>query len=291
MGVHTTFVRSVDLDEWTQRQIDSMRLGGNGNARNYFRKYGFTDFHGQVDKKYKSKAAQSYRVELIKLMDAEAVKRGEAVATAAAIESNGLDSLSPEQQQDDIARQKLAEARAANSAPAQSKAVLASQLSNTKGKLATPPSSGNAPKLVSLKKTSNLKSLNMLTKKTSSGGGGSKLRINKLSAQGKTVSSTSTSDDEGFEDIGATQKNSAETAVSAAQIAEDERIARKMQMEMDNGFVAAALVPVVVPIVVPVAPKPVAVPKKAPVLETKKSSMETGMAKLQAMNSDFFSDM
>mmetsp|Transcript_8551 Transcript_8551/g.19648 ORF Transcript_8551/g.19648 Transcript_8551/m.19648 type:complete len:105 (+) Transcript_8551:83-397(+) len=29
MGVHTTFVRSIDLDEWTQRQIDAMRLGGN----------------------------------------------------------------------------------------------------------------------------------------------------------------------------------------------------------------------------------------------------------------------
>ena len=69
MGVHLTFVRSVDLDEWTQSQIDAMRLGGNGNARAYFRKHGFTDLYGsKTDKKYKSKAAQSYKVELAKLV-------------------------------------------------------------------------------------------------------------------------------------------------------------------------------------------------------------------------------
>ena len=28
MGVHITFVRAVDLDEWTQGQLDAMRLGG-----------------------------------------------------------------------------------------------------------------------------------------------------------------------------------------------------------------------------------------------------------------------
>jgi hypothetical protein len=33
MGVHLTFVRSVDLDEWTQRQLDCMTLGGDGDAR------------------------------------------------------------------------------------------------------------------------------------------------------------------------------------------------------------------------------------------------------------------
>lgn len=51
MGVHLTFVRSVDLDEWTQRQIDAMRLGGNGNARAFFRKHGFTELYGSKAEK------------------------------------------------------------------------------------------------------------------------------------------------------------------------------------------------------------------------------------------------
>lgn len=52
MGVHLTFVRSVDLDEWTQTQIDAMRIGGNANARQHFRKHGFTDLYGgKTDKK------------------------------------------------------------------------------------------------------------------------------------------------------------------------------------------------------------------------------------------------
>ena len=43
LGVHVTFVRSVDLDEWTQRQVDAMRIGGNDNARKFFGKHGCTE--------------------------------------------------------------------------------------------------------------------------------------------------------------------------------------------------------------------------------------------------------
>jgi hypothetical protein len=32
--------RSCDLDEWTADQLDIMRLGGNGNAKLYFKKHG-----------------------------------------------------------------------------------------------------------------------------------------------------------------------------------------------------------------------------------------------------------
>eukprot|EP00578_Thalassiosira_sp_NH16_P010437 CAMPEP_0181108844 /NCGR_PEP_ID=MMETSP1071-20121207/17851_1 /TAXON_ID=35127 /ORGANISM="Thalassiosira sp., Strain NH16" /LENGTH=145 /DNA_ID=CAMNT_0023192483 /DNA_START=74 /DNA_END=507 /DNA_ORIENTATION=- len=74
MGVHITFVRSVDLDEWTQRQIDAMRIGGNGNAKKFFRKHGCTAQAGE--KKYTSKAAVAYRAELTKMVEAEAAKRG-----------------------------------------------------------------------------------------------------------------------------------------------------------------------------------------------------------------------
>ncbi|EJK55961.1 hypothetical protein THAOC_24238, partial [Thalassiosira oceanica] len=55
MGVHLTFVRAVDLDEWTQRQIDAMKIGGNENARKFFSKHGCSDMKGS-NKKYNHKA-------------------------------------------------------------------------------------------------------------------------------------------------------------------------------------------------------------------------------------------
>ena len=43
MGVHITFVRSCDLDEWSADQLEIMKLSGNGNAKSYFKKHGVTD--------------------------------------------------------------------------------------------------------------------------------------------------------------------------------------------------------------------------------------------------------
>eukprot|EP01038_Epipyxis_sp_PR26KG_P015621 gene15621-21111_t len=66
MGVHITFVRSCDLDEWTQDQLDIMKLSGNGNARAFFKKHGVTDAQMTSEKKYKTKAAQEYKRHLNK---------------------------------------------------------------------------------------------------------------------------------------------------------------------------------------------------------------------------------
>jgi len=117
MGVHLTFVRSVDLDEWTQRQIDAMRIGGNGNARAFFRKHGLTDMHQKTDKKYNSKAAKAYRVELGKLVNAEARKRGEFVEGDGAASAAGggglLDNLDDamQKEQADEAKRAIEAAR------------------------------------------------------------------------------------------------------------------------------------------------------------------------------------
>lgn len=51
MGVHLTFVRSTDLDEWSRDQLEAMRLGGNGAAKEYFRKNGVPDMHTKCEKK------------------------------------------------------------------------------------------------------------------------------------------------------------------------------------------------------------------------------------------------
>lgn len=68
MGVHITFVRSCDLDEWTAEQLEIMKISGNANARNFFKKHGVTDAQMQSEKKYKTKAATEYRRHIQKLL-------------------------------------------------------------------------------------------------------------------------------------------------------------------------------------------------------------------------------
>lgn len=178
MGVHTTFVRSVDLDEWTQRQIDAMKLGGNANANQYFRKHGLTDGFTKIEKKYTSKAAQSYRGVLSKLVDAEAAKRGETTAavTADGGQSNGQTSLMDTL--DELDQKEAQSVAAAPAAPTVAKAVQASQLPGA-SKLRTP----------ALRKPANsgTTSINLLKKKPKKTAG-SALRIGKLSTNSSTVS-------------------------------------------------------------------------------------------------------
>ena len=39
MGVHISFVRSLNLDSWTDIQLRMMSLGGNSNLFDFFQKY------------------------------------------------------------------------------------------------------------------------------------------------------------------------------------------------------------------------------------------------------------
>ena len=246
MGVHLTFVRSVDLDEWTQRQIDAMKCGGNGNARAFFRKHGLTDLYGgKTEKKYTSKAAVLYRAELAKLVEAEAVKRGEGTTTttnSTSVEATGslLDNLNLREQmeQDSDAKAKLAAARAASSGgTAQSKAKLASSMPGANKLVITKPAAANGggggSKVVLRKPSGNLSANKMLKKKSSNVGasGATKLRINKLSS----VQGGEGDDDDGFEDIETTRQNVAAAEKEAEQLKADEEMARMLQAEMNNG--------------------------------------------------------
>jgi len=291
MGVHTTFVRSVDLDEWTQRQIDAMKLGGNANARKYFREHGLTDMHGKIEKKYTSKAARAYRAELEKQVEAAAIQRGEisaaSASAAAATTGSLLENLSLQDQQNaaDVA---AAAAKLAANKPATTAvptAKLASQLDGARGKLVvTPPTSGNlAGGLTSssststtstggglsgglLRKPAGKPSNSKMLLKKPSGGAGTKLRVNKLPVGGlKTnggLSSKKSDDDDGG--LGGFDDDVEEEPKAPEPVA---------------------------PVVVAPAPTPAPAPSSPPKEPEKKaqSNMQQNLTKLQGMNSDFFS--
>jgi ADP-ribosylation factor GTPase-activating protein 2/3 len=258
------------LDEWTQRQIDAMRLGGNDNARKFFRKNG-VDMHFKIDKKYTIKAAQLYRQELEKLVNAEAAKRGEGIKSSASSESTVtaaslLDNLSlAEQQQDEEqAKERLAQARSqATPSVVLASAKTAAEL-HGKGKLLTPPNSGNAPKIV-LRAPTNI-SKNLLKKKPSSSSMmGSKLRVNKIATSLAEVEV-----DASFEDVQETQMAAAAEPepVILEQLADQQQQpdARLTEPAMDEQPSAAVKDNL-----------------------QHQNSMEAGVAKLQQMNTDFFS--
>ena len=198
----------------------------------------------------------AYKAELGKQVEAAAAQRGEATANpdAAVTSGNLLENLALQDKEAAVAAFKPVK----QPTVAQPKAQLASQMSGTKGKLVvTPPNSGGLS-VPMLRKPASKTSSAMLLKKKPSGGASSKLRVNKLVV--KQPSGGGSSDD-AFDDIDAVQKAAAEEPK-----------------------------PVAAPAPVVAAPAPPPAPAPAPkVPEKPKSSMETGMAKLQAMNNDFFS--
>eukprot|EP00606_Chrysophyceae_sp_TOSAG23-5_P000639 GSChrysophyteH2.ASY1.ANO1.33.1 assembled CDS len=69
LGVHVSFVRSCDLDEWTEEQLELMKISGNGNAKLFFKKHGVTEGQMQSEKKYSTKAAAEYKRSLKRLLE------------------------------------------------------------------------------------------------------------------------------------------------------------------------------------------------------------------------------
>ena len=41
LGVHLSFVRSISMDSWTERQLASMRVGGNEEMQRFLKEQGF----------------------------------------------------------------------------------------------------------------------------------------------------------------------------------------------------------------------------------------------------------
>lgn len=227
--------------------------------------------HVKIEKKYKSKAAIAYRNELEKLVEAEAAKRGDGtgVSISAGLGTDLLANLelADNTGQDQEARAKLAAARAAASQQAIPQAKLASTMPGASKLVVTPPSSGNAPKLVLRKPAGSTSSgINMLKKKPNAGG--SKLRVNKLAvkpAESLAISACGADNDfDSFETL-------------------------KPPATLETEAPPPATAPPE-----PAKPSPVAQQpsQSAQTTEddTKAFAMKDGIEKMKAMNSDFFSN-
>lgn len=62
MGVNVSYVRSLSMDTWTEKQLRLMALGGNRILKNHFQNYDLTEENIQV--RYNTRAADFYRLKL-----------------------------------------------------------------------------------------------------------------------------------------------------------------------------------------------------------------------------------
>ncbi len=60
LQVHVSFVRSVQMDSWTDKEIKAMKEGGNQALLDFFDKYNIPR-DVPIEKKYNSAAAELYR--------------------------------------------------------------------------------------------------------------------------------------------------------------------------------------------------------------------------------------
>lgn len=80
MGVHLSFVRSTNLDKWKVHELKAMEVGGNANAKTFFRDHGVTDM--KTESKYQTRAAELYKHKLRELIDDSRKKKTTSVAAA-----------------------------------------------------------------------------------------------------------------------------------------------------------------------------------------------------------------
>ncbi|KAL8637140.1 MAG: hypothetical protein Q9228_005554 [Teloschistes exilis] len=81
LGVHISFVRSTNLDQWQWEQLRIMKVGGNESATKYFQSHGGTAALASKDPKtkYTSNAATKYKDELKRRVAADAKEYPEEV--------------------------------------------------------------------------------------------------------------------------------------------------------------------------------------------------------------------
>eukprot|EP00808_Paulinella_micropora_P030569 g41264.t1 len=70
LGVHLSFVRSVTMDAWSDRQLEMMKLGGNRQLKTFWTKQGFPSGIS-IKEKYDQPAMQAYIARIAALADGD----------------------------------------------------------------------------------------------------------------------------------------------------------------------------------------------------------------------------
>ena len=117
LGVHISFVRSIAMDSWTDKQLALMKNGGNNKCNAYLEKHGI-DARTPIKQKYESSAAQLYKeilkakvegrpepTELPKPQPKPASSFGSTGSGGGGGDPNGMERLAGETDQQYIARQ------------------------------------------------------------------------------------------------------------------------------------------------------------------------------------------
>ncbi|TGJ84491.1 hypothetical protein E0Z10_g4282 [Xylaria hypoxylon] len=105
LGVHISFVRSTNLDQWQWDQLRVMKVGGNESATKFFRSNGGSAALASKDPKtkYQSPAAGKYKEELKKRAARDAIEYpGEVVITDVAGDSAGNSATPSSEPADDF---------------------------------------------------------------------------------------------------------------------------------------------------------------------------------------------
>eukprot|EP01038_Epipyxis_sp_PR26KG_P008669 gene8669-11712_t len=116
LGVHISFVRSVAMDSWSDKQINMMRAGGNDKCIKFLKQYNVPK-DLQIEKKYNSPAALLYRDRISAEVEGRPLPTElPVVASSSSSQSRhvaqGTDPLPGETEAEYVARQRLLQEQA-----------------------------------------------------------------------------------------------------------------------------------------------------------------------------------
>ena len=115
LGVHISFVRSVSMDSWTEKQINIMRNGGNDKFIEFLQKYNIKK-ETPIANKYNMPAAILYKDRLLAQVEGrplptELPKLSSSSSTSSLGSTpGGTDPLPGESEEDYVARQRKLQA-------------------------------------------------------------------------------------------------------------------------------------------------------------------------------------
>ncbi|KYQ93843.1 putative alpha-amylase [Tieghemostelium lacteum] len=76
LGVHLSFVRSLTMDQWSDKQLEMMIAGGNNNCKEFFKKHGVPE-DATIKNKYSTRGAALYKDKISAMAESKVWKEPE----------------------------------------------------------------------------------------------------------------------------------------------------------------------------------------------------------------------